>query len=202
MSTKYQEPSSEVITRDTDNPWTQVSHFDKELPHQRVKQRLTLNKQKEQDLSQVKVKTLAEIRAEKKLKESTKRERSPSPGENKSKKSKLEEDEITSTNAEVSSTSKIDEEIGRKWTRRKSVSTHEEVISKKPKLRRPQVEDNIVSSAETEKPNGVKVQSAMKVESSKIDELLLLEEDDLETTNVSLQAEEDLLKDIDDLLDD
>lgn len=159
------------------------------------------SKKKEQDLSSVKIKTLAEIRAEKKLRE----EQKPFPAC---------DSEISSTNAEVSSTSKIEEvqmeeEPKSVGIKRKSDVSNEEVVRKRPKLRRPQLtdSDNTVSSVDSEKElkceksDGGTKKKENRVESSKLDEMLLLDEDDFEyNSNVSLQAEEDLLKDIDELL--
>lgn len=166
----------------------------------RRQQRFALTKKKEADLSNVKIKTLAEIRAEK-------RER-----EQKQLDCDAADLEISSTNAEVSSTSKMEEmdsdAIGKENSESKGVKRKgcgsEEVVRKRPKLRRPQItdSDNTVSSVESEKDakSGDNTKRENRVDSSKLDEMLLLDEDDFEGTNVSLQAEEDLLKDIDELL--
>lgn len=164
------------------------------------RQKLAFGRKKEQDLSSVKIKTLAEIRAEKKVKEEQEKKLSS-------------EAEISSTNSEVTSTSRteemsvdnVSEEIKQSTAvKRKSDACDEEVVRKRPKLRRPQLtdSDNTVSSVESEKElNSGAVKRKDKMEASKLDEMLLLDEDDLEyNTNVSLQAEEDLLKDIDELL--
>lgn len=168
------------------------------------RQKTTSNKKREHDLSSVKIKTLAEIRAEKKLREE--QERKPFPAC---------DSEISSTNAEVSSTSKIEdtvqmeEEAKGGGIKRKTDVSDEEVVRKRPKLRRPQLtdSDNTVSSVESEKElksvksDGGPKKKENRVETSKLDEMLLLDEDDFEyNSNVSLQAEEDLLKDIDELL--
>lgn len=209
-----------------EHPWTNrtdISSTNEEALLHIAKSRLTLNRKKEQDLSTVKIKTLAEIRAEKKEREelSKKRSLSPSSEENSSKVRKLTEEEISSTNAEVSSTSKTEEEdITTKASKRKAT---EENRGRKPKIRRPLIKetDDVVSSAQEEENKSVTEKSSdalntsvsenseLKSEKSissnskndsKVDEMLLLDEDEFEYSNVSLQAEEDLLKDIDDLL--
>lgn len=211
-----------------ETPWTHrtdISSTNEEAPFQTAKSRLTLNRKKEQDLSTVKIKTLAEIRAEKKEREelSKKRSLSPSSDEKSSKARKLTEEEISSTSAEVSSTSKTEEEdINNKTCKRKAT---EENRGRKPKIRRPLIKetDEVVSSVQEEEKKSVtetsserdtlnksesekseekseKSISSNSKNDSKVDEMLLLDEDDFEYSNVSLQAEEDLLKDIDDLL--
>lgn len=174
------------------------------------RQRALFAKKKDQDLSSVKIKTLAEIRAEKKLREEQEKKLS-SPASNNV------DLEISSTNAEVTSTSRTEEmavddkkeDVAQQHQgvkRKSNGGTEEQIIRKKPKLRRPPIidSDNTVSSVgesdKDEKNDGKRKES--RSDASKLDEMLLLDEDDFECSNVSLQAEEDLLKDIDELLSD
>lgn len=184
-----------IINRMNVNTELDIPTYD-EICRDDGRTRQTPFKQKDQDLSNVRIKTLAEIRAEKKLRDKG----SESP--------KTTDPEISSTNAEVSSsTSKMEEaeEAVEKVATKRKMTGIEQVARKRPKLRRPQIleSENTVSSAEEEKKEkgggGVRKHEG-RVDSSKFDEMLLLGEDDLECANVSLQAEEDLLKDIDDLL--
>lgn len=210
---------------------------DEELP-QRKRQKIMLSKKKEQDLSTVKIKTLAEIRAERRKQEKIDNLIKPSLPEHSSNNEAVADSEITIS--EVSSTSKMEDdenveseakntnETFVKPMKRKPDVVQE--VRKKPKLRRtPQLlqienvasslEESIDSQSQTSnnpENENVKDRDTMKdtvteeakvaradsVDSGKLDEMLLLDEDDFESSNVSLQAEEDLLKDIDDILSD
>lgn len=205
---------------------TDASIPEEEDQSQRKRQKVMISKKKEQDLSTVKVKTLAEIRAEKRRQEQSDNANRPSSPladsiSEVSSTSKMEEDEHVEDEAK----STIEPFV--KPMKRKSSMVQEQ--KKKPKLRRtPQLlqMENVVSSIEenvdslsqrnsnadeSENAKGrdnakcsesehVKAARADSVDSSKMDEMLLLDEDDFESSNVSLQAEEDLLKDIDDIL--
>lgn len=205
---------------------------------QRKHQRIMLSKKKEQDLSTVKIKTLAEIRAERRKQEKIDNLIKPSLPEHSLSNEAVADSEITIS--EVSSTSKMEDdenveseakntnETFVKPMKRKSDVVQE--VRKKPKLRRtPQLlqienvasslEESVDSQSQTSnnpENENVKDRDTMKdtvteeakvaradsVDSGKLDEMLLLDEDDFESSNVSLQAEEDLLKDIDDILSD
>lgn len=199
-------PSYEKLCKNTNNSTLDDSD---DSNQKNRRQKLLLGKKKKQDLSSVKIKTLAEIRAEKKLREEQEKKLSPARCDN------PDSDEISSTNAEVTSTSRSEEmatddvDFSKKDERglkRKSDTGEQQAIRKKPKLRRPQIvdSDSTVSSMGEIEVEGKTEKDVLKrkesKESCKLDEMLLLDEDDFECSNVSLQAEEDLLKDIDDLL--
>lgn len=201
-----------------------VSSAEEEQPL-RKRQKIMGNKKKDQDLSAVKVKTLAEIRAEKQKQEHAEDMNSPT-SQCAAVSQRLTDSEITIS--EVSSTSKMEEDENiesnepsptfAKPTREKSVDNMQDV-RKKPKLRRTRhlqpenvvssIEENVdnerntagdISSAKHNTRENVRIARGDSVDSSKLDEMLLLDEEDFECSNVSLQAEEDLLKDIDDIL--
>lgn len=208
-------PTYEEICKSTKIPNSDVSNDSDDSSQQKRNRRQKLNlSRKIMDLSDVKIKTLAEIRAEKKLKAEQEQKQALVP----------EADaEISSTNSEVTSTSKneemavdvVTEEFYDRGVKRKNEikGDEEQTVKKKPKLRRPQIldSDNTVSSVgELDKTevttkkssDSVKRKDSKAEAASKFDDEndLLLDEDDFECSNVSLQAEEDLLKDIDDLL--
>lgn len=204
-------PTYEEICESSKKSISDTSNDSDGIPQRNRRQKLSFGKKKEQDLSDVKIKTLAEIRAEKKLKAEKMQTTSCDNADS----------EISSTNSEVTSTSKTEEmsvdDVNEnasqdRGAKRKSDGVEEKIIKKKPKLRRPQIvdSDSTVSSvgesvknekSEKSTENSVKRRES-RSDASKLDEMLLLDEDDFECSNVSLQAEEDLLKDIDELLSD
>lgn len=203
-------PSYEEICKNTRISTSEASNDSDDSYQKNRRQKSTTDKKKEQDLSSVKIKTLAEIRAEKKLREQQEKQNTCD---------KPDSDEISSTIAEVTSTSKIEDmtvgdvskkqEIDSRGAKRKSDTGEGQIVRKKPKLRRPQIvdSDSTVSSVggteKDEKNEKTGVKRSESRDTSKLDETLLLDEDDMEYqcfSNVSLQAEDDLLKDIDEFL--
>lgn len=206
------------------------------------KQKLVLKrKASAEDLGNIKIKTLAEIRAEKTLK----------TGE--------EDKDIPTTCAEVSSTSNSEDFPEKteaseskgpaKRQARKVSSSTDEITSYKPKLKRARLSQDVVESTSNEKntsaiesdtskqirleineenveeketeesrnSNDQKIISesddqintcdksddvVFRRDSSKLDDILLLDDEDIEDSSINLKAEEDILKDIDDLLND
>lgn len=167
------------------------------------------NRMDESDLSNVKIKTLSEIRAEK------------------AKRKYKEEDEITSTNSEVTSTSNLDSfnttankthSVAKvpPTKRLKKGNPQSDTSERRPKLIRrhhsnntaetsaneladkPQLGSDYISQSDHTSNNDDKMEGD-NLTDSKLDEVLLLEDEDLEE-NVTLKAEEDILKDIDELL--
>lgn len=188
------------------------------------RQKLVVANNRTEDLSNVKIKTLSEIRAEKakRLLEAQ----------------KAEENEITSTNSEVSSTSNYDplsipvaenkiQTVATvqptKRLKRSADASAEPSTERKPKLIRhksPIISEEIASNTSLDENadslqmlepvvapkdstnDGVVKQDSVETDNltdSKLDEVLLLEDEELEE-NVTFKAEEDILKDIDELL--
>lgn len=187
------------------------------------KQRVILNKNVADNLSTVKVKSLAEIRAEKLSKIDTN-----NLGSN---KRKFGDSDVLTTCPEVSSTSNTEEllesrehcaseEMPAKRLRRKVSSSTDEIISNKPKLFRDKQEQVIEgylpesmdenidkpdlgednNDSSSEKQTSIEVE--FKRETSKIDDILLFDEEDLEDSNLNFKAEEEIFNDIDNLLND
>ncbi|KAK4886083.1 hypothetical protein RN001_002354 [Aquatica leii] len=189
------------------------------------KQRVTLTKKHSSDVSEIKIKTLAEIRAEK----------------NKRKNTDEGCFEVTSTSntedTEISVPSPLSTEnvpVPAKRQRRKVSSSTDSEIAGKVKLQRIKLNKNAVESTSTDSSDESSklvgsqdtkmqleidhnaneneekdVDSDTKIEqihlrrdSSKLDDILLLDDEDMESSTINLKAEEDILKDIDDLLND
>lgn len=185
------------------------------------RQKFTYDKSDDIDLNNVKIKTLSEIRAEKAQRVVDKR--------------KADEEEITSTNSELSSSS-LFENIDNNETNKtqhvakiqptkrlkRSADDSLAISERKPKL----VRHNVTISDEAENNVGpnedvqniIQNEEIMRDDESKnsnnkidhnndvnnlnetkLDEVLLLEDEESED-NVTLKAEEDILKDIDELL--
>ncbi|KAF2883198.1 hypothetical protein ILUMI_22973 [Ignelater luminosus] len=218
------------------------SGSDDETKSKVKKQKLSLKRKTNvEDLGNIKIKTLAEIRAEKTLK----------TGE--------EDKDIPTTCSEVSSTSNSEEfpekaeATESKWPAkrqaRKVSSSTDEIASYKPKLKRAKLNQDVVESTSNEKnTSAIESDNSKEIclevneenvkeketeensnsndqkiilksddqinscdksddlvfrrDSSKLDDILLLDDEDIEDSSINLKAEEDILKDIDDLLND
>lgn len=176
----------------------------------------TFNSKSNTDISKIKVKTLAEIRAEK-----------ASKSGQLEKNSEIADSEITSTNSEVTSTSSSADTFNNEnsciktqsvakiqpiMRLKRKHSTSLEVDEKKRKLSpSDQLKEEINDTVQKEEVDSVQLEhnhdddlnvlldNQAEFDSTKLDEVLLLDDEDLEA-NVTLKAEEDILKDIDQLL--
>lgn len=184
------------------------------------RQKSIFNLKPNTDISKIKVKTLAEIRAEKARKSHN------------DKNSEIADSEITSTNSEVTSTSTMDSfynenndpikiqsvaKIQPTMRLKRKHSNSLEIDQKKPKISQSNELTNIeetndvvqkaeVDSAQSEFKSdhdnedlNLLLDNQAEFDTTKLDEVLLLDDEDLEA-NVTLKAEEDILKDIDQLL--
>ncbi|KAF5281971.1 hypothetical protein FQA39_LY00495 [Lamprigera yunnana] len=201
-----------------------ITEFDPiENEGQKVKikrQKILLPRSTSMDVDDIKIKTLAEIRAEK-------------------QKRKSADDgcfEVSSTSNNEDSMEELDS--GRDITalipsirkRRKVSSSTDLGVQSKIKLQRIKLNKSAVESTSTDSQDETKVESVQEVgdntydtkdeqmesdsietkcenacvrrESPRSDDILLLDDEDMESTTLNLKAEEDILKDIDDLLND
>lgn len=207
---------------------------DEDLKLNCKRMKITLNKKGTKDITDIKIKTLSEIRAERLLK-------STNPDIEQTK-IKLVDD----TCSEVSSTSnseelrdfRNEEAISKEKLENRQadsqISGMEDSITKKPKLIKLKLNRSVVEStvlektsseienvdrdsiniskmgeSDTLKQNNFESKNSIKIneeqlnisrDSSKLDDILLLDDEDMEDASINLKAEEDILKDIDDLL--
>ncbi|KAK5643587.1 hypothetical protein RI129_007432 [Pyrocoelia pectoralis] len=189
------------------------------------KQKIVLPNKASTDITDIKIKTLAEIRAEKSL----------------NKNANLDEGcfEVSSTSNTEEVTEIVEKPaspkiIPEKRKKRRVSSSTDPNLPTKVKLKRVRVTDanddesisvaipdinkdivleSIESEVRDENKNDVLVSTnailenncdtiSQKGDSSKLDDILLLDDEDIEDSSINLKAEEDILKDIDDLLND